>query len=161
MIVSEARDQPISEVYEVLTKLLVGAHHTVRQSSALSTDGILKIKPAVERCLTQVESYHLIVAGSDAGKRIAAPDYDWLRQNPKVQIRVAGDDSGVAHWVIVDEKNMRLEKPHEAPTVGGNPPSRSNVLVIDCTPELSKEAVGTFESWWVESTPLSAWSDSK
>ncbi len=156
MIVSEARDQPISEVYEVLSKLLVGAHDSVRQSSALTTDGILKIRPAVERCLTQVNSYRLIVAGAEAAQKIQSSDYDWLRNNSKVQIRVAREDADVAHWVIVDEKNMRLEKPHDGAS-GAPAPPRSNVLVIDCTPELAKEAVGTFESWWSDSTPLSAW----
>lgn len=160
MITTEAHNQPIGEVYEVLTKLLIGAKDSVWQSTALSTDGLLRIRPVVERCAKQVKSYRILIDGEDAGKKILGTDYSWLRENQKFDIRVSKGPSPVGHWIIVDGKNMRLEKPHGKPQGGVEVP-RDNLLVIDCAPDLAREAQAVFDGWWSRGAPLAAWAESQ
>lgn len=158
MITTEAHNQPIGEVYEVLTKLLIGAKESVWQSTALSTDGLLKIRPVVERSAKQVKTYRIIIDGVDAGKKALGPEYSWLRESKRFDIRVATGPNPLGHWIIVDGKNMRLERPHKRPEGGAEVP-RDNLLVIDCSPDLAREAQDVFNGWWARSAPFLTWAE--
>lgn len=147
----EAHDQPISEVYEVLSKLLLGAHESVLQSSGLTTDGLLRLKPVVEKCLARVGSYRLIIDGEAAATKFKSKDYDWLRNNPKVSSRVSPEP--VNHWIIVDGRNMRLENPHSE----GDATLRQNVVIVDAEPDIAERARAIFEGWWSLSVDIQTW----
>jgi hypothetical protein len=151
---SEAKNQPITEVEEVLAKLLDLANTDVRISTGLST-GIFqheKPKEALIRCLHRLPKgsgapMKVLLDGEKAERR--ASDYSWWLDAPGVECHVA--ENHAPHMLIVDGQTFRLEDPHDEKAE-----VRSNSLVLHAPEVAAKPIVLYFDSLFKTGRPRSA-----
>jgi hypothetical protein len=149
---SEARDQSIKEVEEVLMLLMQRATTSVRISTGLSTDLISHAGPkqAMEQCLARLPNpgaadrpMKVLLDPAAAGR--AAP-YDWWLRNPKVETKVSAVP--IPHMFIIDDNTFRLEDPHSPQAA-----HRSNHMVIDAPVVAAEPVLRFFATLFAAASP--------
>jgi hypothetical protein len=146
MIVKPAHDQSLGEVDAVIMSLLLNASKSVDFSTALTTNGLQRLRPVVETCLGRVSCFRVMLdktVDSAAFRR----DYAWLAGHSNVQVRQS--PTPVPHWLSIDGRDFRLEEDHTT-----DPSHRSNVVILDCEAPLAAQILTRFEALWAVSTKI-------
>lgn len=140
MIVKPAHDQSLGEVDAVVMSLFLGAKKSIDFSTALTTGGLIRLRPAVETALGRVAHFRLLL-DSSVDAAAFRRDYAWLTAHPNMQVRQSSVP--IPHWIGIDGRDFRLEEDHR-----DDPGHRSNVVILDCETPLSQEIRARFEAWW-------------
>lgn len=140
----------ISETFEqdpeaIIIDLFQNAKNSIWMSSNLQTEFYNRpsVRKAFEDGLGRVRDFILLLDSSvDWEKR--RMELPWL--NTIIQTRhfpVRKSDKPILHWIIVDGKNFRLEKPHDDDEV-----KTSNMVIKDATKPISDLLQNRFLNWW-------------
>jgi len=134
------------ETEEKIIELLNSAKKFVWQSSGLNEEfyNKEKVREAITNCAKRVRDYRLIVVG-DAKTKL--DKVKWIRDLP-ITIRENRDKS-VLHWLIIDGKHYRFEKPHLEEKTGAG-----NLICWNMDSMYSRILERRFLRWWYNSTPL-------
>jgi len=107
------------------------------------------IKKAMVDAIKRVKQIRIIIAGNAETKKT---EVEWLFElenqcKGKLQIK---QSERVPHWLIVDGKHFRLEKPHASDGVGVK-----NLFVTDVKqPVISDILEAKFENWWFKAKSI-------
>ncbi|CAD6494599.1 MAG: hypothetical protein EMLJLAPB_00855 [Candidatus Argoarchaeum ethanivorans] len=100
-----------------------------------------KVRKVMEEALKKVKSAKIIITNDI---ELRKKDVNWLfdiaRQNNKIQIKPC---KKAMHWLIIDDKHIRLEKPHKIGIIG-----KENLFQFDVPQIVTEILKKKFYSWW-------------
>jgi phosphatidylserine/phosphatidylglycerophosphate/cardiolipin synthase-like enzyme len=139
------------ETKEKIIGLLQRAKSYVWMSSGLNSDfyNSPDIKKAIIDVFGRVKEVKILIEG-DAEKKKS--EVGWFfeeakKNKEKIRIRQCGT---ILHWLIVDGKHFRLEKPHPIGVVGVD-----NLVVYNVDPPVISEfLMRKFDRWWGMGSPV-------
>jgi hypothetical protein len=151
MQVTEAKGLRQEAVQEIFVRLLSGAKKSVFLSSGLWPDFYRddNVRNAINRAAKECESFRILVDPRvDAKNRLAEVSYLLpLASSGDVTIKQATHP--IPHWLIVDQRNMRLEEPHPI-----TEPSGTNMQIQDATDEIVEQVDRKTDQMWVHATTI-------
>lgn len=146
--------------------LFKNAHYDVNVISSLYPDfyNDKDVMDALQHCVENTKRFRLLI---DDGKNIEKIKFKlpWLvelkKKYPnKFSIRFS-DDPSLIHIMIMDNRNLRIEDPHECEKLNNT----KNLIIKDAPDPIVDAAVELFDSWWnsskefeIEQTKLSEFS---
>lgn len=130
---------------EKIINLLQKAKKWVWMSSGLHPEfyNDPDVKNAMIDAFERVEQIRILIDGDakERKNRVGWVFEEAQKLEKKLQIKQC---EGILHWLIIDGKHFRLEKPHSAGVVGVK-----NLVVYDVDrPAISKILERKFEEWW-------------
>lgn len=151
MQVTEAKGLEQEAVQGIFVKLLSGAKRSVFLSTGLWPDFYRSdnVKDAISKAARTCESFRILVDPRvDVRSRLAAVDYLVpLAANGQVTIKQASHP--IPHWLVIDQRNMRLEEPHSI-----DRPSGTNMQIQDATEEVVEQVDRKTDQMWVHSVTV-------
>jgi len=135
-----------------IVNLLQKSKEYVWMSSGLNKDfyNDEDVKNTMKDAFKRVKQVKIIIDGdAEAKKTEVSWLFDLAKQlNGKLQIRQASER--LLHWLIVDGKHFRLEKPHITGEIGVN-----NLFVCNVEPPaISEILMRKFDKWWLAARPV-------
>ena len=106
------------------------------------------LKKEMSDAFNRVNEIRIIV---DAPMESIKREMSWLfelSETMKEKLRIR-QNNDVLHWVIVDGKHIRLEKPHQKGIVGVK-----NVFDYNISSDISIILMRNFDDWWKNSEPV-------
>ena len=144
MIVRKSENQDREQVVEVLRLLFRGAKDTVTLSTSLTSDLLDAVAPDIKECITRVKSFKMYLDSRvDVGA--ARLKYPWLFSGPKVHIFQAA--TPIPHWIMIDNRDLRLEESHVFPVQQGEWQPRSNMTILDADPAVAEAVRRRFQQF--------------
>lgn len=147
MIISDDIDETatLEGTNEKIIGLLKNANKSILMSTGLHTDfyGDESVKTVMMDAIKRVKSIKIIITE----KYDPVPqNISWLfalkeELKDKIQIRYKED---ALHWLIIDDKNIRLERPHPIGKIGVN-----NFFDINVPKDLINVLKAQFYEWWL------------
>ena len=134
-----------------IIKLAKMAKKYVWMSSGLNSEfyNDPDIKKAMVDAFERVKQIRLLVEGNVEERK---SEVGWIfgeSKEFKEKLRIRQCER-VPHWLIIDGKHFRLERPHPTGVVGVD-----NLVVYDvCPPAISEILRRKFEKWWGAATPI-------
>lgn len=134
---------------EVIANLLIKTEKSVAMSTSLFPPFFNrpKIKEAFLKALNEADNFRLLIDYNNDWEE-SKKQIPWLANlETETKLNVRKSPNPVLHWVMVDGRHFRLEKPH------GTFPSKeviktSNLLIEDAIKAISDELQDTFNLWW-------------
>lgn len=139
----------VSEIEETKQKviyLLNKAKKYVWMSTGLNSGfyNDKNVRHALENALGSVTQFRLLI-DDDIEKR--KEELSWLFDEIKEKGFRIRQRKETPHWIIVDGRHFRLEKPHPPKAVGTD-----NVFITDIEFALSEVIQYSFEEWWANAS---------
>lgn len=134
---------------EVFVKLLNKADHWVAMSTTLhpSFYNRLRIKQAFVTAFNKVDNFRLLLDYNTNWKK-REEQIPWLAElEPEIKLDVRKSTSPLLHWIMVDARHFRLEKPHKLDEQK-EIVLTSNLLIQDAIKPVSDKIQDFFSSWW-------------
>ena len=107
------------------------------------------VKKAIVDAFGRVKQVKLLIEGNAEERK---SEVDWLfeaAEEFKKKLRIRQCER-VPHWLIIDGKHFRLERPHPIGVVGVK-----NLVVYDVKPPAISEILRRrFDKWWGAATPV-------
>jgi len=136
---------------EKIIKLSQMANDYMWMSSGFNSEfyNDLDVKKAIVDAFGRVKQVKLLIEGNVEERK---SEVGWLfeaAEEFKEKLRIRQCDR-VPHWLIVDGKHFRLERPHPIGVVGVD-----NLVVYDVYPPAISEILRRrFDKWWGTATPV-------
>jgi hypothetical protein len=140
VLVSHSESQNPADIVGVVQLLMQSAKESVKLSTALTTDLVQGARPDMEAAIQRVKTFQVWLDGGVDYDRKKA-EFPWLLDNPKVSVYQS--KVSIPHWIIVDDRDFRMEKPHDP---SGSYP-RKNMMVLDCKPSIATELLSQFRQF--------------
>jgi len=146
----EDHDLPMDQVRRNVAEMLARARRSVFITTGLSSGRAGNAPPEGtlydnlrEELWTVASSVDLvrILLDCDVDPDDIRAHHPWMFDLPKTLIARAGGH--VPHWVVVDGRDFRLEKPHELGTT-----KRDNIRILDCDPVIAEVLMKDAEAMW-------------
>lgn len=132
-------DDTKTKIIELFGKAKKSILMSTELNSKFYNDNDVKI--VMEKALKKVKSAKIIITRDIESRKI---DVDWLfdiaRHNNKIQIKPC---EKAMHWLIIDDKHIRLEKSHTIGTIG-----QENLFQFDVPQIVTEILKKKFYSWW-------------
>ena len=110
-----------------------------------------KVKESIENAANRVQTFRVVLDSHVDVPRLRE-DVAWLFENKKIEIEKS--DAPVPHWMMMDHKHFRFEKPHPP-----NEPGKSNLIVRNANLDqglapLVSGAINFIRETWEDSDPV-------
>lgn len=154
MAMRRSESQSKDDIITIVRLLFDSARTSVRLSTALTSDLVDGAAPEIRAALERVKTFDVLLDGRVNSESIQKR-FNWLFDNPKVSISQAR--GAIPHWIIIDDRDFRLEKVHEVPAPGQNMTGwepRANMTVIDATPAVASELLVDFAAFGKDARPI-------
>ncbi|MCZ7401559.1 MAG: hypothetical protein O8C61_04995 [Candidatus Methanoperedens sp.] len=130
--------------------LLAQAKDEILMSTGLNSDfyNDAKIKTTITDAFRRVKKIRIIIDGDVDLRKTETPWFFELAKelNQKLQMRQNKD---ILHWLVVDNKNCRLEKVHQLGRVG-----TENLVAYDVPLPVLENIKDSYNKWWDEGKPI-------
>lgn len=151
MRIDEDSGKDTDSVVTNVAAMLAAARESVFVSTALSSARshpaqpeasiFDRLKPAFMTAAAN-GAHTRVLFDSDVALREIRDHHEWLFDLAGTTLRRSNHH--VPHWVIVDDTNFRLEKPHDLGRM-----KRDNLRIYDCDPIIAEVLVGDANRMWV------------
>ncbi len=154
MLVDNMQTQEVrgeEQTKEKIINLLERSEKYIWMSSGLNSEfyNDPDVKTAMVNAFKQVEDVRIIIDGDYKTKKVELRWLFEIAQQFREKIRIK-QHQNLLHWLIVDGKHFRLERPHKTEMVGVD-----NLFVIDVfQPIVSDMLNKKFTKWWLKATSI-------